>query len=58
MLVVVTNMSYEMHMTCLLCGDGREGESGQAGDERAGGGDGRAGGGGRWVDRVARQVVV
>ena len=39
-------MSYELHMTCLLCGGGREGEGGQAGDERAGGG-------GRWVERVA-----
>ena len=45
-------MSYELHMTCLLCGSGREGEGGLAGDERASGGDGRAGGGGRWVERV------
>ena len=54
-------MSYELHMTCLLCGGGREGEGGQAGDERAGGGGrwvervpsscgGQAGGGGRWIE--------
>jgi hypothetical protein len=43
-------MSYELHMTCLLCGGSRDGEGGQVGDERAGGG--------RWVERVARQVVV
>ena len=46
LLVIVTNMSYELHMTCLLCGGGREGEVSKAGDERAGGG-------GRWIEKVA-----